>query len=440
MTMMNDLSSTTFCCVDHHGLFIPLARAIAATGAKVYYQTPLDRRDSLDEGIIGDGMADADIEPIELVEDFWPIKNKVDCFVFPDVRHLGEQLELRSQGKSVWGAGRGMKLELNRLLFLEKLDELGLDVPPYEVVNGLDALRDHLKDKEDIYVKMSKWRGSWETFHWRSWAEDGHRFDLWGMRFGGIKNMLQFICFPKIETQLEIGADTFCVDGQWPSTMLHGIESKDAAYFSAVTKREDMPVELTHIMDAFSPFLHECEYRNQWSMEVRVADEGNFFLDATTRGGLPSTGSQIMAMSNLPEVIYHGARGEFVEPEYKFQFTAECMVKINGMKGSWETIVVPDELKPYLKLQDYCEVDGQPWFSPDEEPTDDIGWLVATGNTPTECLTRMNELSELLPDGSDAAVESLAEIIREIEAEQEQGIHFTDQKLPAPEIVLEPIS
>ena len=429
--MSEDFSSKCFLVFDHNGLFVSLARRLAESGARVLYQTPEDRRDSLNQAIIGDGFSD-----IEWCEDLWLVKKEVDTFVFPDVRHQGTQQELRSQGFAVWGAGRGMKLELNREFFLKKLEELGLDVPPYEIVVGLTALRAYLEDKEDIYIKLSKWRGSWETFHWRSKRQDEHRLCSWGVRFGGLREKMRFICFPKIETKLEIGADSYNIDGQWPQKMLHGIEHKDLAYFAAVTERSKMPEELLPIMDAFSPFLGQCAYRCQWSMEVRVADEGNFFIDDTTRGGLPSTASFLKA-SNVAEVIYHGARGEFVEIEYPFKFSAECMVRVHGEPGAWETIVLPEELKSELNLADCCEVDGQPWFPSDEGSVEELGWLVATGDTPTETAKRMNELADMLPDGADAAVESLADIIREIEEMGEQGIQFTEMPMPEPEVVLE---
>ena len=68
----------------------------------------------------------------------------------PDIRHAGIQAELRKQGYPVWGSGRGMILEQDRVFFMDKLAELGLDVPPYEKVTGLTNLALFLKDKEDI--------------------------------------------------------------------------------------------------------------------------------------------------------------------------------------------------------------------------------------------------------------------------------------------------
>jgi hypothetical protein len=217
---------------------------------------------------------------------------------------------------------------------------------------------------------------------------------------------------------------------------LHGIEKKDSAYFSAVTPREKMPEELLPIMDAFSPFLKEVGYRNQWSMEVRVKPPKNYFIDATTRGGLPSTAS-FLAAKNVDEVIYHGARGEFVDIDYGFKFSAECMVNMKGSEHAWGTAVLPPEVRKNLLFQQCCDEDGQLWYPPLHTEGNTIGWLRSTGDSPKEVLVNMNKLADALPDGLDAQVEDLAAVIREIEAEGEQGIKFTDAKMPDPAIVLE---
>lgn len=430
---MNESHQRVYGICDHHGLFLQTGLRLAESGAKVWYATPQDRRDLLTDAIVGDGLQQ---RGVFCTDDLWLHKNEIDTWVYPDVRHCGEQLELRSQGLAVWGAGQGMDLELSREFFLRKLEELGLDVPPYDVIVGLTNLRLFLKDKSEIYIKVSKWRGSWETTCFKSWDESAHMLDVWAVKFGGVKESIRFICFPKIDTDLEIGADTYCVDGQWPALMLHGIERKDEAYFAAVTPREKMPEQLLPIMEAFSPYLRQVQYRNQWSMEVRVKDPKNYFIDATTRGGLPSTASFLKA-KNIDEVIYHGARGEFVEIDYGFKFSAEAMIKTVVKPGVWATAVLDPDIRASMMLLEFCEVNGQVWFPADEqEPVEIIGWLRATGNTPTEVAENLNSLADNLPDGLEASVEALAQVIREIKSENEAGITFTEMEMPDPEIVL----
>jgi hypothetical protein len=429
--MPEDFSSKT-CLVFDHGFFLPLARRLAQSFGRVLYHTPWEKAyPVLNEGIIGAGFGD-----IIRCNDFWPLKKSIDLFVFPDLYHAGLQAELRSQGCRVWGAGAGMKLELDREFFLKKLGELGLAVPPFKTIRGLSALADYLKDKKDQYIKVSLWRGSWETQHWRSWEEDAGRLDVWAVRLGGLKDHIPFLVFDPIKTKLEIGGDSYNVHGHWPANMLHGIEKKDEAYFAAVTPTREMPDELARVMEAFSPFLASAGYCCQWSMEVRVTDDEAFFIDATTRGGLPSTAS-FLAARNIPEILWHGADGELVEIDYGYKFSAECLVKIKGEPDAWASFLPPPELQPWLKLSDCCELDGKIWFPSDGPAIEEIGWLLAVGDTPAEVARTMNEHADLLPDGAGAGVEALADIFREIAAEEEAGIKFTDQEIPAPEIVLE---
>ena len=428
--MKENLSSETFAVCDHFGLFVSLSLRLAQTGARVIYSTPQDRYDRINEAVIGDGME------MEWTDDFWSKKKEATCIVFPDIRQQGMQSELRSQGYPVWGAQGGMALEQNRQLFLNKLKELGLDVPPHTEVTGLENLTAYLKDKKDIFIKVSKWRGSWETTHWRSWKEDWKLFHDWWVKWGPLGDAIRFLCFDKIDTDLEIGADTYCVDGKWPSVMLQGIERKNKAYFAAVTKREDMPEQLTSVMEAFSPFLKQCGYRQQWSMENRVKGDKNYFIDATCRGGLPSTATFCKA-NNTGTIILAGAQGELVEPDYGFKFSAECACELEDSSDEWGTVVLKQEVRECLFAQQCCEVDGQLWFPPTGTKSGHIGWLRTVGDTPKECFEEMNRIADELPDGCSAAVEELAHVIKEIETEQESGIPFTEQPLPDPSVVLE---
>jgi len=436
---MKPISEVTACVIDNSksGNYLPVARGVSGDKGygRVLYHNPNWQQASpiFNEACIGDGFPN-----VEWCEDFWTIKNEIDLWLFPDIGRTGLQAELIDQGRLVWGAGPSTMLETHREFFLKMLKDLGLDLPEFDKVVGISALREYLKDKENIYIKMSKWRGSWETKHFRNWKLDGHKLDFWAVKFGGAREYMKFLCFPEIKTLLEIGADTVNVRGQWPERLLHGLEKKDAAYLSAVTQFNKMPEQITRILDAFSPWLAKQRAATAWSMEVRVTEQEAFFLDATMRGGLPSTGSQILAMRNLPAVIYHGAQGELIQPDYEFLFTAECMVNIKGDPGCWETLIFDAELEEHMLCSDCCMIDGQVWWPYDDKPIVEIGWLVARGNTPTEVAEEMNRLADLLPDGADADVESLADIIREVEEEEKQGIKFTDQPLPDPEIVLEP--
>jgi hypothetical protein len=430
---MKELSDCTV-LVSGHGLEISIAKCFAKKSKRVLYFSPYEEGFStIRKGIIGDGF-----ENIERCKDIWLAKREVDLWVFPDLHHAGEQLELESQGYSVWGSRQADSIELNRQKFLRLLKETGLDVPEYTVITGLTALRDFLKDKEDLYIKISEWRGDVETTHWRNWGLDQGTLDWWAIKFGpDVKEYVPFIVFKPIDTDLEIGGDTYCVDGQFPKTMLHGIEWKDKSYFASVTPTAEMPEQIQAVMAAFGPIVAPYRYRNQMSMEVRVKDDQFYYIDPTHRLGLPSTSSQLALWTNFPEIVYHGAHGDLIEPEYDDLFSMECVLTLKGEKKCWGVTELPKELEEHVDFGGCCYVDGRYNFPPDDSHGEEVGWLRATGKTPRATLDRMKELVKSLPEGLNANVESLADILKEIESEEEQGINFTDKVLPEPAEVIE---
>lgn len=430
--MSDDLSSKTALVVDH-GLFLPLAHRLAESFGRVLYHTPWEEGFSkIYRACIGDGYSD-----LERCSNIWMVKDEVDLFVFPDIGMTGEQLELEKQGKRVWGSRTASNLELDRQLFLDTLKEVGLEVADHVVIRGIDKLRAFLERQPDseFYIKISFYRGMQETTHWRSWDEDNGLLDLWSVKWGPLKDFVDFLVFDPIETPLEIGGDAYCVDGHWPSKMLHGIEWKDEGYFGAVTDFDQMPEQVKQVMKAFTLKLSDARYRNQISFEIRVLGDKFYYIDPTHRGGLPSTASQLRAWKNFPEIVWHGANGELIDPDPACGFTAECSLTLKGDPSQWTKTIVPTELKPWMNLAGCCEVNDMACFPPDCEHT--IGWLGAIGDTPQETLDRIKEYSEMLPSGVSANVECLANIIKEIETEEKKGIEFTNDKMPEPAEVIE---
>lgn len=190
------------CCVVDNGLFIHVARRLSREYKKVYYWSPADRAfPTCRERCVGDGYPD-----IERVESIWDVKGECDLFVFPDIGFSGLQKELVSQGYPVWGCREGDALECNRGKFLKMLEGTDLPVPDYEMVKGLSKLTDYLKDKEDLYIKVSCIRGDFETFHWRSFGEDETLLCSAAVKPGPCGSWLLFACShpstPRSRTEL----------------------------------------------------------------------------------------------------------------------------------------------------------------------------------------------------------------------------------------------
>lgn len=432
---MKEISDCTV-LVEDTGLFLPMALRMAEKAKRVIYHNPDCRSfPSVKQGCIGDGF-----ENVERVHDFWPYLKEIDLAAFPDCAQAGLQRHLEQEGIAVWGSRGGIELEMKRHKFMDVLKEVRLEVPPFQSFIGLGNLSEYLETAEDCYIKLSRYRGDMETKHWRNWTMDAGWLMEKQLCMGPISRHLEFLVFDKIDTPLEIGADLYCVDGQYPSIMLNGVEGKDKCYMASVTNFDKMPKEIQHILRAIGPVQASYMYRNQMSLEVRVKDDKFYWNDATQRGGMPSTASQHKLWKNFPEIVLAGANGELIDPEPAAKFSIECMITTKPNASSWHIVELPDSLKPWARFSNCAFIDGCYCFPPDEvhngEFCADLGWLVAIGDTPTEVLQLAKDLADLLPDGLNADVEALADVIKEIEVMEEENIPFTKQKLPEPAEVL----
>lgn len=425
---MTEPSQLTACVVDS-GLFLPLALKLAPSFKRMLYWSEwMEAFPTINRRMIGDGYP-----YVERIDDIWTHKNEVDLWLFPDIQRAGLQLELEAQGKMVWGSRNGERLETNRSLFLKVLEEVGLPVPKHEKVVGLTELRYHLRDREDVFIKISKYRGSLETCHWRSWREDEGMLDAMAVKFGPLKDLMTFIVFDAINGPLELGCDTFCIDGKWPDLVLNGLEMKDKGYLGSVMKRDDMPQEVQDVLDAFGPVMAEYRYRNQFSAEIRPP----YFIDPCCRFPLPGSGAQMELVGNLAEMIVAGAQGELVQPVMTAPFAAECVLTQKTEKRSWGIVDFSPEVQPFVKCGDSCQIDGRICFPPDETHGEEIGWIFATGDTIEETVEAMKERVKLLPDGVHACTDSLFDLLKEAATAEDQGVPISTEPIPEPEVALE---
>lgn len=435
---MKPLSEVTFAVIDH-SLFLPLAVELAKSGAKrVLYQnaSAIDGFPTLNKCIVGDGYDNLEI--IQLPDDHWDFKSEIDCYVFPDIYHGGEQLELQSQGKAVWGSRHGDRMEVFRGKFLEALESVGLEVPPHEVVRGLEALRAHLYAREDCYIKISRYRGTMETKHWRDWTQDSGWLDFMTVKLGPAAELITFYVFDAIETDIEIGMDTYAIGMDIPISSVVGYEWKDKGYFGAVTPRDEVPSQLMDIYYAFREELKDGQYRNFVSSEVRIKGERFSFIDTTRRAPCPAIGSQIKLYRNLGEIIWSGANGEMVQPEFSGKFACECVIKARAPdKSCWTEVEFPKELEDSIMAGGSCKIDDVFCWPPDESHGEEVGWLVNVADTPHDCIQGMLDKAAMLPDGVSAATDSLADLLKEVDSGKEQGIPFTKLSLPEPATVIE---
>jgi hypothetical protein len=426
---MKDTSDIVACVADH-GLFVHVARRLAREFKKVYYFSPIERSFPTVRDLYGDGF-----ENVTPVDSIWQVKSKCDLFVFPDIGFADEQTELISQGYPVWGARYADSLESDRGKFLKVLAGTGLPVPEYQVIHGLTALREHLRPIEDRYVKISRYRGDFETFHYRDWRQDESTLDIFAVRFGPWKEKIDFYVFEPIDTEIEDGIDTYCVDGQWPEMVIHGVEAKDKAYMGSFQKLSDTPEEVRCVNEAFGPVFGSYGYRSFFSTEVRITkNKESYFIDPTCRFGSPPSQVMCEMIGNLGEIMWMGANGILVKPKPAAQFGVQALVPID--RSDWAVMDILDELDQWFKVGYCSKIDGRVCVPPDENGPSEIGWLVGIGDTPKEAIEHLRENVELLPDGLHCEFHALADLLKEAEVAEEAGMPLSDVPMPKPESVI----
>jgi hypothetical protein len=429
---MKDVKDITVCVVDH-GQFIPVARKIGEQVKKCYYWSPDEKSLKLvQEGVIGDGFPE--IVRVSNGKSFWDVKDECDLFVFPDIGFAGEQRELIRQGKPVWGARGSDTIESNRGKFLKILDSLGMNVPPHKIIKGLTNLRLHLKDEEDKFVKISDWRGNFETFHWTNWKEGEGELDNYAVEFGPTKELVTFYVFDRIDTEIEDGIDAYCIDGVYPRMVLHGMENKDKSYCGVMTEWDNLPEQVRTVNEQFSPALGD--YRGFFCTEVRITEENeSYFIDPTCRA--PSPPHQLMTelFGNFADIIWNGANGVCIDPEPTAKVGVQALLSCSRNDREWASFVIPEKIEPQVKCGFCCQIGDRLAFPPHQLETM-CGYLVATGDTIEEAVGNLQAAVKELPDGMKCEDKSIAELLKEIQSAEDKGMEFTDEKIPEPSIVL----
>lgn len=378
---MIDLSNKSVLIYDLSGLYTHIAEAIVPAFGSVKYASQWETGFSnVDDFLPGYGL-----EGIERVKDPFEHIEKVDLVIFPDVGMGGLQEYLRRQGIPVWGSGAAGKLERDRVFLKEKLTELGMDVADYEVITGLTALREYLKKRDDVWIKISYFRGLSETFH----HEDDFLTEGWldekAIALGPFKETMQFMVEQPIAGHaVESGIDSYAVLGQHPRQIMWGYEKKDAGYLGTVA---DLPDRIRATTEAFAPALEEFEYKGPLATEIRHTEDGkDYLIDVTARYPSPPSEIQCLLIKNLAEIMYQGARGIMVQPDYAKKYGAQLVMKSDVLEGiDNRALAVKVGMSENVMLHGHCRVEDKDYVvSPAHIP--EFGGAVGIGNSMAEAI------------------------------------------------------
>ncbi len=430
---MKDVAELKVCVADF-GSFISLAEKLSEVCAEVSYHSPLEREfRSIEDAVIGYGIPN-----VHKVESFMEpdFVKEIDLFIMPDIGYGAEQRYLRSIGKPVWGSNGGDELERLRTRFVDTVRKLGLPLVHSQKIKGLDALADYLKEKDNLWVKINDFRDNMETWHHQDWLHSQPVLQRLYVKFGGASDMVWFVVQDALDGATEIGYDGLCVDGWFPDSSFQGYEKKNELYLGAQTAYDDLPEEVRLVNEKFSKVMEEYGYRNFFATEIRNFEGTPYFIDPTMR--MPGqTGEQLLeTMENIAEVIWHGAHGELIQPKWNAKFAASATLNYKGDCEDWKDIRVPDEAKRWVKLCRYMQKGDEYHFPPNKR--DDVGVVIGMGDTIEGTIKAVGENYEKIGDDSlSVKLDGFMEVLKDIHQAEQEGIQFTKETVPEPEIVLE---
>lgn len=419
---MIDLSEKTALVFDR-GSFMKLAERLGRDFKKVYYFNPCQKSTypKFSEAQIGQGLKS---ENVEWLENFWDVEPDIYCF--PDSYDGDLQLHLRSLGKRVFGSGKCEELELLRVDTLEYMAQLGLPIPDYEEVEGLDALREYLKANKDVYVKCDRYRGTFETFHSENYKLSEPLLDKLEAELGPSKNLLCFSVFEPIEG-VEIAYDGYCIDGEYPKKTLYGIEIKDMGYIGHVKDYNKLYKEILNINEKLAPTLKANEYRNFISPEMRVDKKGvGYIQDFCCRQPSPVSECYYELLKNFSEIVWFGAEGKLIEPVFTAEYAMTLVISSDWAMEHWQAVHFPKEIKDWVKLRSYTIIDGTYYVVPNViDKNDCIGVVVAIGSSLEDCAKKINGYADQIKGYRvNIPCATVEKMQKEIDRGTEIGIKF----------------
>ena len=301
------------------GLYVSLANALADEGANTvwYYTFTGSAFPSYKDTAAGDNFEY--LTKIKSDIDFWNYVDKADIICTFDVGCNGiiDYLRKTRTEKSIFGAGRGERLENYRLGFKRTLEILNLPVIPYKVIKGFTALRKYLEVNPKKVVKIDIYRGDFETLVCPDYLTVKQVLDDRQPLFGQYSEDIQFIVEDFVDCVVESGFDGACSNGLF-IPISYGYEVDKNLYLGKkASTEEDIPEPLFETLDAMRPVLEKFGYAGLLSTEERiVSKEEHYFTDPCCRGPLPLGVLYSRYIKNWTKFVEAIGRGKPIKAEW----------------------------------------------------------------------------------------------------------------------------
>jgi hypothetical protein len=418
---MPDYKTKSVAVVDN-GIFSALAETLAFSFGKVFYTAPwVSAFPSSYQVEVGEGFPN-----FERVDDIWGIQDDVDLFVFADLFQGPLQEYLVGQGKRVFGSRNGDELENYRGEAKAHFKDLDIQQGPYEVVKGMAELRRYIQSRgqDKLWIKINLTRKDTETFALEGYEGIKNRLDRIEADLGPVADAMQFIVEDDLADTRDIAIDTHCIDGAYPALTLLGTEEKGEAYVAVVKPWKELPARLTEIYTKLSPTLKEYQYRNFLSLECRTREKEIWLGDPCTRAGSPPFELQLNMLKNLPEILWEGADGKLVEPEYNGSYGFELIVHSEWADRNPLRLEFPEKFRDQIKLRYAARFGDSTWIMP-QEGGPRIAAVVTQGDNLDDCFDEATEISEKIKGIQvETFTRSIPSLKKTIEKLRSWGVSF----------------
>lgn len=418
--MPENLKDKTILCYDN-GLFFDFCLKLADYYKKVYYYVPWkDAFPGMMKMMIGtewkngERLSTFDGKNFESVDNFFDYVDEADICFFPDVSDGDLQLHLQEMGKLVFGSRKGEELELERWDTKQYFKKIGMDVQPIKRVVGVDALKEHLKTVKDKWIKISKFRKHFETFHHINYDLSEPILQKIEWEMGPMSKIAEFIVEDHIEAIAEEGIDAYCIDGRFPNFAFAGNEVKEKSFAGMFFRYNDLSEGIREVNDQMAPALKHYGYKGFISSEVRTTkDNKHFAIDPCCRLASPPSEIYQELYSNLGQIIWEGAQGKLIDPIPKAKFGVEVLINSEWYLESHQAISFPEHLRPWIKLRYPIKIDGR-YYCMNEGHCPGAGAIIAIGSNFEECKSKVEEIApQIEGQGIEVNLETIDEAIEE---------------------------
>ena len=380
------------CQICDAGLFVELAAKLAETFKRTIFYCPPDvGLPKINRSRIGYGFPG-----LELTNDLFEVSpSEIDLYCFLDVGWGATQSYLAGLGKPVWGSREGEALEFDRVWTKELMKDEGLPVGKFTILEGVKELRKHLKEHDNQFVKIDRFRGSVESFAAPNYKAVEMHLDEIAHELGALQHIQEFICEDALNEpdMIEYGTDLITCDGNYPKNILSGIELKDSLYVGRVQPFANIPEPLTRWNVKMAPYLREFKYRGMLSNEIRIGPKHDpYMIDATCRAPAPPNELFQEMISNLAEVAWMGSNGIQVEPKWIAPFGAQAIGYSSWADKNCQIIEFPNKLRRHVKLHNGAKINGNYYVLPMPFELSEVCAVVAWGDTMENAIDKCKDI------------------------------------------------